>query len=341
MTQTSYPFDAQSVSEAQFSQYFREFVDTGVAASSDSLALKVSASGANMNVTVQAGFAIVRGFAYNSDASVTLTIPAANTQSRVDRVVLRLDPSSNSIVLATKTGTPGSATPPTLTQTDSAVYELSLAKVTVGASVSVISSGSVVDERSFSGMCVVTWTTSTRPSSPRVGKLGYNTVTGAWEFWDGSAWASLLQSLDWSSIEGAPTSFTPSSHTHPWADITGKPTQFTPVGHGHAWADIQGTSPYATTGHTHDYAPSNHSHNFVQGGVWAGTSLNAGEATVLTRYMGLSATPRSVVVCGMSDDGVHSIVMSLNTYDAANAVILCRNMGTGAETFDISWVAVM
>ena len=189
-----------STNETQFSQLFREFVDAGVAASADSLSLKVSAAGTNMTVQVQPGFAVVRGFAYNSSAVENLTISAAAAQARTDRIVLRLDPSVNSVVLAVKAGTPGSATPPALTQTDSGIYELPLAQVLVGASVSVIASGNVTDERIFSDQGVTNWSSLTRPSSARQGKLGYNRSSGQFEFWSGSAWAPMVPSVPIGSV---------------------------------------------------------------------------------------------------------------------------------------------
>jgi microcystin-dependent protein len=195
VTQTSYPFDGQSVSEAQFSRLFSELAESGVADSADSLSLKVSADGGGMRVFVQPGFAIVRGFAYESTAVEELAIPTANTQARVDRVVLRLDPSANSIVLAVLQGTAGVPTPPALTQTVSGIYELPLAQVAVGASVGAISNGNVSDSRSFKGGEVSVWINSTRPSSARLGKLGYNATTGAWEFWTGSEWGPVVPSV--------------------------------------------------------------------------------------------------------------------------------------------------
>jgi len=261
VTQTSYPFDGQSVNESQFSEMFREFTDSGVAASADDLDLKVSADGADMTVDVQPGFAIVRGFAYASTAVEAVTISASNTQLRVDRVVLRLDPSANSIVLAVLTGTPGSATPPALTQTDTGIYELSLAQVTVGASVAVIAAGNVADDRTFGGIEAGCWSDTTRPTTARLGTPGFNRTTAAWEYWNGSAWTALVPDLAWSAIQGKPSTFTPSAHTQDWSTITGKPSTFAPSAHTHGWADITGTSPYSLTSHTHNYAPAVHTHN--------------------------------------------------------------------------------
>lgn len=123
MAQSSYPFDSQVVTEGQFSRFFRELQDSGVAASPDALDLTVSADGSGMTVKVQPGFAVVRGCAYFSTAVEVLTIAASESAARTDRVVLRLDPAENSIVLAVLKGVAGgSALDPTQTDTD--VYEL-------------------------------------------------------------------------------------------------------------------------------------------------------------------------------------------------------------------------
>ncbi|WP_420312541.1 tail fiber domain-containing protein [Streptomyces sp. YS-B37] len=272
MAITSYPFDSQAVTETDYSRLFREFQNTGVADSVGGSGLSVTADGTGMTVKVNSGFAIVRGHAVYSTAIEPLTVTASNTTARVDRVVLRLDPSVNSIVLAVKTGTAGSSTPPALTQTDTGIYELSLATVAVGANVTSISAASVTSDRQFVGSAVGAWTTATRPASPRTGRLGYNTTTTTWEFWNGSAWGNVSQSVDWSTLTNKPSSFTPASHTHLWADVTDKPTTFTPTSHTHDWSQITGepaTFPPSTHSHTWSsitskpttFTPASHSHS--------------------------------------------------------------------------------
>ncbi|QYW07871.1 minor tail protein [Streptomyces phage RedBear] len=275
MTQSSYPFDAQTVSETQYSQFFRELQDSGVCAQTSDLDLRVGAAGTGMTVTVQPGRAILRGHAYSSTAVETLTIAASESQSRTDRVILRLDPTANTIVLAVLKGTAGGGFP-ALNQTDTGVYELLLANVTVGANVTVITSGNVSRQRSFVGHRTGHWETEQRPSSPRLGKLGYNFTTNRWEFWDGSAWTDLAPIVDYSTLANKPSSFPPSDHSHAWADITSKPTTFPPSAHTHpapAWNDVTSKpTTFAPSSHSHDWAsitskpstftPSGHSHSW-------------------------------------------------------------------------------
>ncbi|QPB09624.1 minor tail protein [Streptomyces phage Spernnie] len=286
MAITSYPFDSQAVTETDYSRLFREFQSTGVADGVGGTSLYTYADGTGMTVKVNSGFAIVRGHAIYSTATEVLTIAASGTASRVDRVVLKLDPAANSITLAVKTGAAGS-TPPALAQTDTGIYEMTLARVTVGANVTSISAASVQGERKFIGNTVGGWTTDTRPDSPRVGRLGFNQSTSAWEFWNGTAWSDMAPTVSWSSLTGKPSTFAPAAHSHDWADINAKPTTFAPSAHTHAWGEISGkptTFPPST--HSHDwgsitskpstFTPSSHSHSqYLEGGdtiAWANGS---------------------------------------------------------------------
>jgi hypothetical protein len=205
MAITSWPFAAQSTTETQFGQLFSAQNEFGVAGQPSSTDLKVTGDSTGMNVKVAAGFAIVRGFAFYSTAVETVTIAAANTNPRIDLVVLRLTPASDSITLAVVAGTPAaSPVAPTLTQNTAAnggIYEMEIGRVTVGASVVTITAGSVSDTRPFLGTPAGRWATISRPASPKVGHLGYNTTTSLWEFWNGSAWTELKPtSLDASVV---------------------------------------------------------------------------------------------------------------------------------------------
>lgn len=238
MAITSFPFDNQDTTETEFSRLFRELQDSGVADSLGGLAFAVSGDSSGMNVKVQPGFAILRGFAVSSTAVEVLTIQPSATSARTDRVVLRLDPALNSIVLDVKAGTPGSSAP-ALTQTDTGVYELSLATVLVGANVATISPANVTDTRAYTGARVRVWTTSTRPTAPRMATFGYNSTTRAWEYWTGSGWAAMtLTSIAWGSVTGKPSTFPASSHSHAWGDITGKPSTFAPSSHSHTATSV-------------------------------------------------------------------------------------------------------
>lgn len=131
----------------------------------------------------------MRGHFYSSTAQETLAISASSTNPRIDLVVLRLDPTANTIVLAVKTGT-AAASPvaPALTQSDVDVYELAIAQVNIAANATTIAAGNVTDLRSFMGSQFGVWTTATRPTGA-VPLAGLNTTTGLPEFWTGTAWS--------------------------------------------------------------------------------------------------------------------------------------------------------
>lgn len=272
MSISSYPFDGQAVSEGQYSYLFRELAShSGVADQVAGTGFYTYGDASGMRVKVNPGFAIVRGHAVQSTATETLTIAAASAAQRYDRVVLRLDPTANSITLAVVQGTSGGGVP-ALTQTDTGVYEFPLATVTVPVGAATIVSGNVTGERRFLGNTVGGWTTSTRPENARTGRLGLNTSTNQWEYWDGTQWKDLAPTINWGTVEGRPTTFPPAAHTHVWSDVASKPTTFPPSSHNHDWDDITGKpSTFAPSTHSHSWSsitskpstfpPSSHSHS--------------------------------------------------------------------------------
>ena len=167
MAQSAWPFENIDTSESQFSQWARN-IGEGVKGSSGGTELKAYGDSSGMQVKVPAGFAMVRGHYYSNTAIETLTIAAAHaTLARIDSVVLELDPSANTILLTVLTGTAAS-TPaaPTLTQTDTGVYQIRLANVAVAAAATTISAGNVTDTRTFLGAVSVSWDSITeKPTS--------------------------------------------------------------------------------------------------------------------------------------------------------------------------------
>lgn len=188
MAQLSYPFENQDTTETQYSALFSRLQLTGVDGDYLGQSLRVTAN-TGMQVNVAAGYAIVRGFAYENTAVETLTLDTGNTQARIDLVILRLDPSANSIVLAVKKGTPAaSPVAPALTQVPGAVWEMMLAQVAVAANATAIGINDITDYRRFLGTQVTSWKTWLRPENPSIGVTGYNSSLAKHEFWDGSAW---------------------------------------------------------------------------------------------------------------------------------------------------------
>lgn len=190
MAITSFPFDGQDTTENQFSVLFRELQTSGVAGSVTGSDFKVSAA-TGMSVQVQPGLAILRGHAVESTAVETLAIPNSTGGTITHRLVLRLDTTANSIVLALSSSAPGAAVP-ALTQSLTGIFEISLAVIAVPANSVNVTDAMIVDYREFVGQTVGAWSTSRRPTSPRVGRTGWNTNLGYLETWNGSVWASSM-----------------------------------------------------------------------------------------------------------------------------------------------------
>ncbi len=161
MAQNSWPFvggGGTAVNEDQWSIMARAWAQSGVGDYANKLEVYGDSSG--RQVKVKTGRACVRGHWYENTTEATVAIAAnASGNPRIDRVVLRLDPSANSIVLAVVQGTPaGSPSAPSLTQTDVATYELTLAQVAVANGASTITAGNVTDERTYVDGIYGNWT---------------------------------------------------------------------------------------------------------------------------------------------------------------------------------------
>lgn len=129
----------------QFSEYFSKFFGNGVYYNPDNC-LKVIANG-GMGVLVKAGWAFIKGFWYELDEDMVLTVPANSTPyERVDSVMLRWNVSSRTITLVYLTD---EITP---TRTDS-VYDLKIAEIIVGAGVAEILGSVITDTRTNQEVC--------------------------------------------------------------------------------------------------------------------------------------------------------------------------------------------
>jgi hypothetical protein len=129
-------------------------------------------------------------------------VTSAGTNTRIDIVVVELDPEANTIVTKIVSGEAVSADPvaPTLTQSATGIYQLPIATLTIPASTVAITTGMLVDTRTFMGNRVGIWTTATRPANPTAYQtLGYNTTTETHESWNGTAWVGFFDPI---STEG-------------------------------------------------------------------------------------------------------------------------------------------
>jgi hypothetical protein len=131
----------------QFATYFKQFLSNGIYHTNNVPALRVShVSG--MQTKLEPGSAYIEGFMYRNTEDIIFTHEAADpTNTRIDRIVLRLDRSLNAryIKAFVKKGTPATNPQPPVLQRDDIVYEISLAQVRIEAGKTTISS--VTDER--------------------------------------------------------------------------------------------------------------------------------------------------------------------------------------------------
>lgn len=276
MAIVAYPFENTDTTETQYARLFQELQDPGVVGSFGTASLAVSANSSAMAVTVNLGILFARGFILESTTGITRPIAAADTQPRIDTVVGRFDPANNTADIVVLKGAPA-ATPsaPALTQTETGVYEVALADVSVASGAVTIAAANVTDRRPWVGHRVGVWSTQTRPLQPRLGRLGLNTTRGVFEHYNGASWVDLAPIVTWSSIDGKPATFAPTlgstattakpgNWLPSWTDVQSKPATFpATLGFGAAdakpgnwapsWGDVSGKpAAYPPSGHTHD-----------------------------------------------------------------------------------------
>jgi hypothetical protein len=167
---------------------------------------------ASMGVLVQPGQLIVNrslGGPYigTSNAAFTVTIPASNTNPRIDYVVMRVrDLGIDGVGSAVQTyaavvlsGTPsGSPSEPVSQLTDGDVL---LAAITVRANTTTILNSDISDRRLFvtaeGGIYPMSAVDSRNGAYP--GHTRFNMNTGSTEQWNGSAWVIIASPSVWSS----------------------------------------------------------------------------------------------------------------------------------------------
>lgn len=152
MAQVYFPFDSgqgANATEAMWTKMARHWLGTGVISALLN-ELQVYADSTGMQVKVKTGAAWVKGHYYESDVEELLAIGnASSTNPRIDRIIIRLDWTANTIQLAVLQGTPAvSPSAPDITQNTSR-WEISLAQILVGANVFTIPAGNVTDERKY------------------------------------------------------------------------------------------------------------------------------------------------------------------------------------------------
>ncbi|WP_051860134.1 hypothetical protein [Streptomyces anulatus] len=195
MAQASWPSPAhnnRAITDAEYEQLAARFSDDGVYGTPVDPATVTA--GVGLTVVVRPNVeASVHGHCWTSGTTgETLSITANSSgQTRIDRVVLRLDRSDWTVRAVVKDGTPGSGEPPPLTQDSGStgVWEILLVGVTVltGAT-----SVSVTRGELYVGTRVRPALASHRNVLPQRGELAYETDTGRLSLYTGAGgWISL------------------------------------------------------------------------------------------------------------------------------------------------------
>jgi len=158
MVKVAYPLASSQVKTPQdWSNMAQNWIGTGVIKGKLN-ELSVYGDSTGMQIKCKSGQAFLQGHFFQSDAEVILPIATANaTNPRIDRIIIRLDYTSDSIDFAVLQGIPAvSPVTPALTQ-NSTRWEISLAQVYMGANVSTIAAGNITDERIFTGNLSTAW----------------------------------------------------------------------------------------------------------------------------------------------------------------------------------------
>lgn len=215
MAETSLPWgvedqeDAPAMYQAAWRKLMTGLSLDGVINDTTADGLKVTATGGSTQLQVAEGEAFIQGVRYVNDATLTLDLasfgtPPSGGQTRMDLVILRYDPTAQTVVATIKAGAPASsgASEASLTRSSTGVWEHRLALVTRTGNVAV--NQSMIDDRR-------TWTTPgvytpfLEPLSiAPIGALGIKTTNGGDILRRGTvsgspAWISILNP-EWNSL---------------------------------------------------------------------------------------------------------------------------------------------
>jgi hypothetical protein len=163
-----------------------------------------SISSPGRTVTIATGAAMIRGFFARGTTTTTTSVPAADTQNRIDRLVLRLDRSAVAAADWIKphiiTGTPAASPqiPAITTSTStSGVWDLTVCRWTSRSNGAL---DTLVDERITLSPTTLVFRSDARPTpSPADFCFGWEWNTGKVLYWDTntSAWAGLSDDTGW------------------------------------------------------------------------------------------------------------------------------------------------
>lgn len=134
-----------------FAKYFSQFISNGVFPNPSTNMQILADTG--MQIKISSGVCYINGYMGWVESAETKVIEDSDTQSRIDRIVARLDFDDRKIDWYIKKGTPaGNPTAPEL-QRDYDIYEIGLADVKVNANVIEIKQENITDLRLNTDLC--------------------------------------------------------------------------------------------------------------------------------------------------------------------------------------------
>lgn len=135
-----------------FAGYFSSFIVNGVFKEQGNK-LEVTIN-SGMSIKVKSGVAWIKGYRYENDSDLTLTLETANgTLSRIDSIVVRLDITNREIKIRVKKGNQSSSPVAPQVTRNKDFYELQLATVKVSANTAVLTQSMITDTRADNVVC--------------------------------------------------------------------------------------------------------------------------------------------------------------------------------------------
>ncbi|AGK78642.1 hypothetical protein SFUL_3724 [Streptomyces microflavus DSM 40593] len=192
MAQDSWPSPAhnnRAVTDSEYEQMAARDSDDGIYGTPDDPAVVTAGTGLTVNVRANVS-AAVRGHAWTSGGTTVVLNIGANGagQTRLDRVVLRLDRSTWTVRAVIKQGTAGGAAPPlTRNPGPTGVWEVLLATVTVPAGAL---STTVTRAELYVGSRVRPAHSARLNPHPEAGEMAYCTDTDELRMWTGAKWVT-------------------------------------------------------------------------------------------------------------------------------------------------------
>jgi hypothetical protein len=198
----AYPTPASFLTTmAQWEAFFTGMSASGVVPGVGSN-LSPSLNAGSRTVNIAAGAAMVRGFYVPAPSSTSIAIPAADSQNRIDRLVLRLDRTAvtaadwvQPVILE---GTPsGSPTAPALTHSAAGDWDLPICRWTSASNGNVTS---LQDERYSIGSDVLVFHSGQKPQpDPAESCFGveWDTSRPVWFNKSTATWNSLADDTGW------------------------------------------------------------------------------------------------------------------------------------------------